>query len=391
MHMRHRFTAALAGVSLAAAGCGGSAAGVSGDGPIKLGIMASVQSNSISDPWVPQAAKIAAAAVNDAGGISGHKVQIDFCDDKGTPQGASLCAQKLLMQDKVLMMAGNQGTMEAALIPTLKAAKTISWASQGASLDALKSDRVYVLQPVLVQYRILPQMLPSTTRRVAYISADSAVARESGKISATYFPKSVGVTPLTVALTATDFQPICLKIKQIGADTAVVATAPAQIPSLIQTCHQIGLTDLQWAIPSIELTPQLVKTVSDLKQKNTVVMAFGKAAVDGFAADVAKYGPKVGGITNTVADDALNAWLAVKLAAKIIPAAGGPDAGKIKAWLDKQRSFDTAGATAPIDFTASPVPGTPRVKNTSASKGEISGGKLVVTDPRPYTFRPNGS
>jgi ABC-type branched-subunit amino acid transport system substrate-binding protein len=389
MRIRNRFMVGLAAASLVvASGCGGSMAdSSSGNGPIKLGIMAGVQTNAISHPWVPQAAKIAAAAVNAAGGIMGRKVEIHFCDDHGTPQGAALCAQKLLVQEKVLMMVGNDGTMEPGLIPTLKVAKTISWASQGASLDSLKSDRVYVLQPVLVQYKIVPQMLSSATKRVAYISADTVVAQEGQKTSAKYFPPTIPITPLTVAPTATDFQPTCLKVQQSGADTAVIAVNPAQIPSLIQTCNQIGLNRLHWVIPSIEMTPQVLKTVTELKQPNTTVMAFGQTAFDGFGADVAKYGRQVGGIDNTIADSAVNAWLGVKLLAKVIPAAGGPDAGKIKSWLDKQTAFDTGGVTAPIDFTASPVPGMPRVKNVSASKGEIRDGKLVSTDPKPFTLK----
>jgi ABC-type branched-subunit amino acid transport system substrate-binding protein len=167
----------------------------------------------------------------------------------------------------------------------------------------------------------------------------------------------------------------------------VVAVNPAQIPSLIQTCHQMGLTKVLYAIPSIEMSPQVVKTVTELKQPNVTVMAFGKPAVEGFAADIATYGPKAGGITNTVADSAINAWLGVKLLAKVIPAAGGPDAQKIKAWLDRQTAFGTDGATAPIDFTTSPVPAMPRVKNMSASKGEISGGRLVVTGTTPFTVK----
>ena len=336
---------------------------------------------------MPRAARIAAAAINDVGGVSGRKVEIVFCDDHGTPQGAALCAQKLLVQEKVLLMVGNDGTMEPGLIPTLKVAKTISWASQGASLDSLKSDRVYVLQPVLVQYRLVPLMPPPATRRVAYVSADTVVAQEGQKTSSKYYPPAIQVTPLTVAPAATDFQPTCLKVKQSGADTAVIAVNPAQIPSLIQTCHQIGLNRLHWVIPSIEMTPQVLKTVTELKQPNTTVMAFGQTAFDGFQADVAKYGRQVGGIDNTIADSAINAWLGVKLLAKVIPAAGGPDAAKIKNWLDRQTAFDTGGVTAPIDFTASPVPGMPRIKNVSATKGEIRDGRLVATAPEPFVLK----
>ncbi len=347
--------------------------------------MTGINTSSVSQPWVPQAAKIAAASVNASGGVLGRPVQIDVCDDHSTPQGASVCAQKLLVQDKVLMMVGDDGTQEPALIPTLAAAKTISWSSLGASLDSLKSPNVYILEPVLVGYWILPQMLPTTTKKVAYISADTAIAESGEKASAAFYPKSITVTPFQVSETSTNFQPTCLQIKQSGADTAVAATNPNQIASLIQTCNQIGLTKLVWAIPSIEMSPEVVKTVTELHQPNLTVLAFGKPAVDGFAADVAAYGPKVGGITNTVADSGINAWLGVKLFAKIVPQVGSVDAMKIKTWLDQQKAFDTGGATAPVNFTTTAVAALPRVKNLSASEGEISGGKLIVTNPTPFS------
>src|SRR5262245_324574 len=130
MQMRRLWMVALLGLVLVAAACSssskssssthatsaGNTAGTTAGGtagstgaapsgtPIKLGVMTAVQTNAVSQPWIPQAAKIGAAAVNAAGGILGRPVQIDFCDDHYTPQGAALCAQKLLVQDKVLMM-----------------------------------------------------------------------------------------------------------------------------------------------------------------------------------------------------------------------------------------------------------------------------------------------
>lgn len=392
---RTQLVAALLGVTLAAAACGGSSGGGSGSSgaatapkptgaPIKLGLMTGIQTNAVSQPYVAQAAKIAAASINASGGILGRPVEIDVCDDHSTPQGASVCAQKLLVEDKVLMMAGDDGTQEPSLLPTLDTANTISWASLGAASADLVNPRVYVLEPVLVGYRILPQMLPDSSKHVAYISADSAVAQSSAKVSASYYPASIKVDQFSLGLTATDFQPTCLQIKQSGADTVVPAINPSQLAPLIQTCNQLGLTKQLWAIPSIVLTPQVVQTISNLNQPNLIVLAFGEGAIGSFADDVAKYGKQVGGITNTIGDASINAWLAVKLVADIIPKAGAVDAVKIKSWLDQQTAFDTRGATAPIDFTSAGVTGIPRVKNQSASQGEIKAGKLTVTVDKPF-------
>ena len=112
-----------AGANTSPTTAGGNASGGSTPSgtPIKLGLIASIQSTFNPEPYVPQAAKVAEAAVNAAGGVMGRPVQVVVCDDHETPQGASLCAQQLLVQDKVFMMVGNDGFEEAAVLPTISA------------------------------------------------------------------------------------------------------------------------------------------------------------------------------------------------------------------------------------------------------------------------------
>jgi ABC-type branched-subunit amino acid transport system substrate-binding protein len=353
---------------------------------IKLGLMTGIQTSGISQPWVAEAAKIGAAAVNAAGGVMGHPVEMDVCDDHSTPQGASLCAQKLLVEDKVLMMVGDDGTQEPSLIPTLATANTISFASLGASLDSIRSKRVYILEPLIGGF-ILPRMLPPTTKKIAVVIADTAIARGTVALNNSFIPKSIATTTIVVPITATDFQPYCLEIKQSGADTAEPNINSAQIATMIQTCNQIGLTSLRWAMLGITLTPQTVQTVSQLNQPNTVVMSFNTNTIDAFNADIAKYGPQVGGITNSFADGSINAWLGVKLVPKVVQGAGAIDGAAIKTWLDQQTAFDTGGATPPINI-ASPNPAVPAlfvgVHNASGYEGEIRGGKLVQVVATPF-------
>jgi ABC-type branched-subunit amino acid transport system substrate-binding protein len=347
--------------------------------------MTGVQTNAVSQPWIPQAAKVGAAAVNAAGGIMGRPVEIDFCDDHSTPQGAGLCAQKLLVQDKVLMMEGDDGTQEPALLPTLETVGTISWASFGASVQSLMNSRVYILAPSEATYWVVPQMLPATTKHVAYVIADTAIATSAEKATLNFFPKSIQVTTVTLPETTTSMQPTCLQIKQSGADTGLVAINPGQVASLIQTCNQIGLTSTLWVIPTLEMTPQVLQTVTQLHQPNIAVLSFGGTSPQDFAADVAKYGPQVGGVSNTIADDSVGAWLGVKLLAQFLPQVGSLEPAKIKAWLDQQTAFSTGGATAPINWAATPIAPLPRLKNLSATKGEIQNGQLVVTNATPYS------
>jgi ABC-type branched-subunit amino acid transport system substrate-binding protein len=345
------------------------------------------EQGAVSQPWIQQAAKLGAAAVNAAGGVQGRPVQIDWCDDHATPQGAGLCAQKLLVQDKVLMLVGDDGLEEANVLPVLQAQNTIDWATLGSSLDALKSPYAYILQPVLVQFYLVPKMIPSTTKNIAYFVADNAIATTSAKTTMTFFPSTVKIQQVLIGLSSTDMQTPCLQAKQMGADTALVAINPGQIAPLIQACYQSGMTNLTWIVNSVILTPDVVKIIADQKSPNLSVMSYSQKAYDDFNADLAKYGSQVGGVSNTFVDTTIGAWLGVKLVPRLV-AAAGLDGGKIKAWLDQQTAFDTNGATPPIDFTKTPLPDTPRVKNLSAYEGQMQGQKLVQLQQAPVTFTP---
>ncbi|MDT3446875.1 MULTISPECIES: ABC transporter substrate-binding protein [unclassified Pseudofrankia] len=365
-------------MSLTAA-CAGACTGGSAGNPIKLGVMTSIETNAVSQPWIVQAARIAAAKVNSEGGIMGRPIEIVACDDHGTPQGAAACSQQLFNGDDVLMTVGNDGAQEEALIPALEAHNTISWASAAASISSLGSDNVYTLIPYFWSRSILIDMLPETTRHVAYVSRSDEI----------HVRGSVEYTPIELAPTSTDFDRACVDIRQTGADTVFADVYPDQAAGLLQACDRAGTGKLLWAMTSSTLTPLLIETLTELDQPNIVALAFGQPALDGFAADVAEFGPTIGGITNTVADTAVNAWLGVTLLADIIPRVGSVDAAKIRAWLDRQKAFDTGGATAPIDFTAAPiVESLPRITNRSATQGEIRNGAVVVTNPTPFTYGP---
>jgi ABC-type branched-subunit amino acid transport system substrate-binding protein len=51
-------------------------------------------------------AEAAAAVINKAGGVNGHKVDITVCDTKGSPNGATSCAYQAV-QDKVVAVVGS--------------------------------------------------------------------------------------------------------------------------------------------------------------------------------------------------------------------------------------------------------------------------------------------
>ena len=191
----------------------------------------------------------------------GHPVQIVFCDDMYTPQAAGVCAQKLLHTDKVLLLAGLDGNEDAAVDPVLSAANSISWGDYGSSVAALGDARTYIINPLETASWIMPQMLPPTTKHITYITADAAIAIQAEHALQQFIPKSIQLSTVLVPLTATSMQPTCLQVKESGGDTVMLEANPSQAASIVQTCNQLGVTNVLWLTTSVQVEPDLVQTV----------------------------------------------------------------------------------------------------------------------------------
>ncbi|MBV8982447.1 MAG: ABC transporter substrate-binding protein, partial [Acidimicrobiia bacterium] len=109
------------GTSGGGAGGSSTAAGGGSGGPntasdvgvtptsIKIGNITSIQGPFGPDAFSPMlyGLEAFASSVNARGGVNGRKLNIDFCDDKGSGDGNYACAQKLADQDKVFAYLGN--------------------------------------------------------------------------------------------------------------------------------------------------------------------------------------------------------------------------------------------------------------------------------------------
>ena len=394
MRRRTGWIAALLVGSLVAASCGGddddgqaTGAEEQTDGaseeltgePIKIGVVGPNESN-VSMPWVEESANVAAAAVNADGGIDGRPIEIVFCDHKSTPEGASVCAQRLLQEEQVLMLVGGEGSQDGALLPAVEAADTILWSTAGASADSLSNERAYLLLPILVANWGVPQLLPDDLESFAYVSADAAVAREGRERTMAFFPEDVAIEQIDVPYTATDFQPYCLTVRQAEAQAVMTAFNPQQIPTMMQTCNQLGLRDLTWVVPSSVITPEILDLMDELGLDNRSVQSFNSSAYEGLAADNEEFGPEVGEVSNLVADQSVATWLGVKLLPQLVEGAGAVDAAAIRAWLDQQTEFDTGGATPPAGLHGQTMPTLPRIKNVTPWGGEWADGTAQPDD-----------
>lgn len=117
-------SSAAAGGSSAAADASSSAATPTGT-PIKIMVTGTLSSPILSYPQQEVGANAAAKAVNAAGGVNGHPIVIETCNDSLDPNKALQCAQKAV-DDKVVALVGGIEEFSAQMWPTLQKAN-IPW------------------------------------------------------------------------------------------------------------------------------------------------------------------------------------------------------------------------------------------------------------------------
>lgn len=132
--------AALSGLTMVAAGCSGGAASSSqqdAEGPLRIAVV-TPQSGPYAEYGEEQRKGIQFAAdqANADGGIDGHRIELEFADDLGTPEGALAAAQRMVQEKNARFVIGMVSSPEmAAVTPKLEAWDALMIGTQGQSDD----------------------------------------------------------------------------------------------------------------------------------------------------------------------------------------------------------------------------------------------------------------
>lgn len=185
-----RWTAIAAAAILTLAACSSSKSGGNGssgsasaannvsaatgaNGVIKLMVVGAVKAKLQDYPDIPAGAKAAAWDINQAGGINGKEVEIEFCNNQDDPNTAAACA-RTAVSDNVAAAVGINDIFSTADYPIYTAAgiSIIGNAGSGNPID-LNGDGVYpffggTARPQWLRRRVLlppPAERRSTRRR----------------------------------------------------------------------------------------------------------------------------------------------------------------------------------------------------------------------------------
>ena len=349
--------AAAAGLLLAACASGGGGAAGSGSSaadanlkgsPIKLGIIL----NSDDVPLAPQGAQAAVAAINAAGGVKGHPLELDVCDNQANANVAAACARGFVNDSSVIATAGDVSSFGPESNPPLTSAKIAGIGTSIAGAGDYASPRVFAFSSGELEFLGSAQFMLKDLHAghmgmviVGGPTSEALPALVNQVVLQPAGSKLAGVA--TIPPTATDLSSQAASLTQTDGQVLVITQAVTE--SYIAASRQQGYKG-PFLVCECQVDPQkLAKDVSGSDLDQVYGMSWFNKASPGyqhFLADMHKYQPSVDPVDITA-----NAWLGVEIFAMV--AATLPAITRQSVWdaMNRQSALSTDGMTPVLNYT----------------------------------------
>ena len=402
--MKHRvfgLSALLASLAVVLAACssssnGGGAVsnGKAHGAPVKLLVMYQFQGDPVAQhPEVGAGANAAAEAINAAGGINGHPVQIITCDIHDSATQEEACAQEAVT-DKVAAVAGSLFESGAQSIPTLQKAGIPIIGSLGVYTPGeLSNPDVWPLMGgAVTTYPAIPYLAAKQgLKRIAVIAnpgtgLDQLIKAQAATAGMTY------VGTVSVPTTATDYSSYVAQLKSLNPQVIVQVVSTTASAELMKDGQQLGL-NATWANQTLNIDVNNLSTFGDTANGMFITSSFPPATAGAQFPGIATFNKEMdaaekAGIANTDirSAQAVTSWLAVHAIALVAKGTSGLlTASSLTSAIKSATSVDVEGlinwqpnATGPKDF--------PRVTNSDVYLEKVQGGKLVLASSTPVDY-----
>lgn len=332
--------------------------------PIKVGLITDVTGPAAQgQEYAVTGAKARIDALNAAGGLNGHRVELVVGDTASSPQGALTAAKKLVLQDHVVAL--------------------LSWTYlYNAAADFVTSKNIPVFggswdsAPGWAQHKNMFGYQPasSTDTVAATTYADIFKMREASKVAVVGLdtPSSHSATDgaaaamkdgglevayknVTVAPTDNDFTSVALAVKKSGADAVYACLPSSQVYALASALRQQGV-DVKIYLGATGYGQALLDNPTALAGSEGAVFLTGYAlkeletpATTAMAANLEKYGKYTGSFDFSAAGSYL---IATGFIGAAKAGGGDPTSESILKAAQGFDDFDFEGLLAhPVDWT----------------------------------------
>jgi branched-chain amino acid transport system substrate-binding protein len=169
---------------------------------IKIGMITDGKTQNIDDSSEVPAATAAADYANDyLGGIAGHKITLDVCDDKGTPAGTTDCDNQMIADHVPVVINGVTGNGDP-LLKNIAAAGIPLFAYASSVQSILLSKDAFVLTNGLTAAFAGPAkigQLAGAKRAAVFVIDVPAASMPAQQLDPPIF-KNAGIVPVDVVL-----------------------------------------------------------------------------------------------------------------------------------------------------------------------------------------------
>jgi branched-chain amino acid transport system substrate-binding protein len=379
--------AAILALALGLAACGGGGGGdgsSSGGGSSNGGggTMTLAFSGTLSGPiatyaqQMRQGVDLAVSEINQAGGIDGKKLKVNYADDRGKPENGIVIAQRFCNQDAAAVLGYSVSTVALAALPTYERCQLPVVASATTSPKFTGLSQYYfrtVLSDAVVAAegaRYAINDLGHKRMAVLYQQDDYGQGGDKSFVDAAKAAGGQIVYDQGYQLGTTNFLSQLTKIKSANPDVIFLSSFYPEAARIAQQARQLGMKVQFLGLDGV-LAPDLIKLAGSAAEGMLVLGYFNPSAGTGGAkvsSFVDAFKKKYGSAPSDWSALAYDAVYAVKSAA-----GGGTDRAAVAKGLPGA-SFD--GATGHVAFDKGDRKG-------NAVVFEVQGKDFVPADKQP--------
>jgi branched-chain amino acid transport system substrate-binding protein len=350
--------------------------------------MGPISSPEFSLPSIPVGAQIAVNALNSAGGINGHKVQLIACNDQNNPNTAAQCARQAI-KDKVTALVGGLEDYDLQIEPLLNHAG-IPWVGLttaddyttpnlflfgGQGVDGFAAAGMTLAQHGCKNIAVIVTAAAGTQKVNA---ADIAAGVKAGGAKV--------ATTITIPATAVDLAPTVAAARAAGADCIASGARPSQSGPLItalSTGPKLKLAVVSGGLPNVLLN-QLGKPANGVLASAGFLPATStEGAVPQLVQKMKVEYPKV-----PFDQFAETGYAGVNLIAHAVKGLSDVTPSSVMTALTKVSGFDTGVGQVATFTQPSSIPGYPRLFNPKDFVWVAKNGNYSLAQPQPIDTTP---
>jgi ABC-type branched-subunit amino acid transport system substrate-binding protein len=390
---------AMSLIPLAMLGACGSAAPASTNGsahgtPVSLMVMYQFPGDPYAQhPEVGAGAQAAALAINNAGGINTHPIQIITCDIHDSPTQELACAQEAI-SDHVAAVVGSLFESGAQSIPTLQQAGIPIIGPLGVYTpnEFTNTDVWPLMGGAATTYPAIPYLAARQgLKRIAVATSpgtglDQLIKAQASRAGMTY------AGTVNVPITATDYSTYAQDLKNLNPDVVVQVLSPTGSTQIMKAAMQIGLS-VTWANQTLNIDVSNLSTFGSLADGMYITSSFPPATASGAFPGIANFNKEMSaagkaGIqaTNIPSAQAVTSWLAVHATALAAKGTQGLlTSASLTAALHTATTIDVEGLLTWMPNASGPT-NFPRVTNSDVYLEKVAAGALQLVSPTPINY-----